>query len=84
MHFGGAGVRETGVHSPRNQRANQTFCAVHLMGRPLLTDPRRVPVLPLKQSFMKIPGNDRGEALEMCAKDSQMVPWHSLDLNLAR
>src|SRR5690348_13802532 len=29
MHFGRAGVRETGVHSSSHERTNQAFCASH-------------------------------------------------------
>src|SRR5271170_3449007 len=41
MHFRRAWVRETGVHFSSNQRANETFCAVHIIGSALLAGPFR-------------------------------------------
>src|SRR5271156_1515002 len=41
MHFRGAWVRETGFHFSGNQRANETFCAVHIIGSALLAGPFR-------------------------------------------
>src|SRR5271156_4106868 len=40
-------------------------------------------LLPLGRNFTQETGNHRGKALEVFAKDSQMIAWYGLDLNLS-